>query len=131
MDPLDKLVVSGAELDKELLSTLLFPFIRLDKDESSVRPTPRWNDLNQQQQILVYLLARKAMVTLPDFNIDEEAAAPILIGEITGAGSSARGQLSSLRRKKLVDRTRMGKYYIPNYAIEAVKEVVKSQLEEA
>lgn len=131
MDPLDKLVVSGAALDKELLSTLLFPFIRLDKDDSSVRPTSRWKELNQQQQILVYLLARKAMVTLTDFNLDEETAAPILVGEMTGAGKSARGQLTTLRRKKLADRTRSGKYYVPNYALEAVKEIIKSHLEEA
>ena len=130
MNQLDKLVVSGTELDKELLGTLLFPFVRLDKDDSSVRPASRWKDLNQQQRILVYLLARKAMVNLPNFNVDEEAAAPILIGEMTGAGNSARGQLTSLRKKKLVDRTRTGKYYVPNYALEAVKEIIKSQLKE-
>lgn len=130
MNTLDELVVSGAELDKELLSTLLFPFVRLDKDDSSVRPTSRWKNLNQQQQILLYLLARKAMSALPDFNLDEEEAAPSLIGEATGAGKSARGQLSALLKKKLVNRTQSGKYYVPNYALEAVKEVIKSRLEE-
>lgn len=129
MNTLDELVVSGAELDKELLSTLLFPFVRLDKDDSSVRPTSRWKDLNQQQQILLYLLARKAMRALPDFDLDEEVAAPILIGEMTGAGKSARGQLNSLLKKKLVNRTASGKYCVPNYALEAVKETIKSRLE--
>ena len=129
MNTLDELVVSGAELDKELLSTLLSPFVRLDKDDSSVRPTSRWKNLNQQQQILLYLLARKAMSALPDFNLDEETAAPILIGEMTGAGKSTRGQLNSLLKKKLVNRT-AGKYYVPNYALEAVKEIIQSRLEE-
>lgn len=130
MNTLDELVVSGAELDKELLATLLFPFIRLDKDDSSVRPTSRWKNLNQQQQILLYLLARKAMWALPDFNLDKETAAPILIGEMTGAGKSTRGQLNSLLKKKLVNRTASGKYYVPNYALEAVKEIIQSRLEE-
>jgi len=130
MEPLDKLVVSGAELDRELLSTLLLPFVRLDKDDSSVRPTSRWSSLNQQQQILIYLMARKAMAAHPDFSLDEEAAAPILVGEMTGAGKSARGQLGNLHKKKLVDRTRTSKYYVPNYALESVKEIIKSRLEE-
>ena len=130
MNPLDELVVSGAELDKELLTTILTPFVRLDKDDASVRPTSRWKNLNQQQQILLYLLARKAMSALPNFSLDEEAAAPILIGGMTGAGTSSRGQLNSLLKKKLVNRTASAKYYVPNYALEEVREIIQSRLEE-
>ena len=124
IDPLEKLVRSGTELDKELLATVLAGLVWIDKDSGEVRFTPEGTRLPKKLQILAYLLGQKAAKALG--LVSEELIAPKELATKLGMGGGPlRGQLSMLKKERLVD-TKNGKYYIPNYAIESVKALLQN-----
>lgn len=126
-DPLEKLVVSGEDLNKELLATVLVDLVRVERDTGEVRFTTRAAKLPKNQQILVFLLGRKAAKALG--LIKEEAISPGAMEPKTGMkGGPLRGQLSVLKKSRLVQSDR-GKYFVPNYAIEPVKQIITGQKE--
>ena len=72
---LEDLLVDGKEIDKKLVADLLSPYVKIDKNTYEIRPLGDWNDANANIKILIYLLARKAMIAL-GLNLDEEPCYP-------------------------------------------------------
>lgn len=124
MAELEDLVISGAELDKKLVAETLMPYLQLDQDSCDIRPTKEWKQLSQEQKILSYLLARKAMVAL-HFNIAEEA---VKASEVIGATGLKSGTVYPALRNLLDDgvisQSKEGKYFVPNYAITQIKSML-------
>lgn len=123
-DELESLLVSGKEVDKKLVAEMLSPYIRIDKETCDIRPLSSWDDLKAYKKILLYLVARKAMIAL-GLNLPEENASPTEIMLSTGL---KQGTVNPTLRRLLDDgvvaQTKERKYYIPNYAIEKVKAIV-------
>lgn len=119
IDPLEKLVVSAVEIDRELLATTLADLVQIDKDSGEIRLTRKSVKLSKKLQILTYFLARKAAKALnlvPDDPISpKELSSKLGIG-----GGPLRGQLAVFSKERLI-ASEKGKYWIPNYAIEQVK----------
>jgi len=122
-DPLEKLVVSGIELDRELLATVLSDLIRIDKDSGEIRLTRIAARLPKRLQLLTHLTGRKAAKAL-DLVPEEPISSKELTTKLGMSGGSLRGQLSMLKKERLVD-TKDGKYYVPNYAIDQVKTLLE------
>jgi len=121
---LEDLVVSGQEMDKQLVAEILAPFVKLDKDSISIRPTGAWNGLNNDQKIIVYLIARKAMLAL-GFKIDNEPAKASEIVADTGVKrGTAHPALRKMLDKRLIEQSKDGKYYVPNWAIPSLNSVL-------
>jgi len=121
MAELEDLVVSGEQLDRKFVADILSSYVQLDKDKSTIRPTEEWERLSAEEKILVYLLARKAMVALK-FGIAEEASA----SEITTDTGIKKGTAHPTLRKlaessRLLQQTADRKYFVPNHAITRVK----------
>lgn len=125
MNELEDLVVSGAEMDRRLVKEILEPYVRLDKEACSIRPTEKWEDLGKEEMVIVYLVARKAMRAL-DFPLEvEEVAASELIKQTGIKSGSAYPALRSLLGQRIIDQTsKGGGYFIPNYALERVKSML-------
>ena len=123
-DELESLLVSGKEVDKKLVAEMLSPYLRIDRETCDIRPLSSWDDLKASKKILLYLLARKAMIAL-GLNLPEENASPTEINISTGL---KQGTVNPTLRRLLDDgvvaQTKERKYYIPNYAIEKVKAIV-------
>ena len=123
-DELESLLVSGKELDKKLVTEILSPYLRIDKDTCDIRPLSTWSDVKAYVKILLYLVARKAMVAL-DLNLPEESASAAEIMKNTGL---KKGTVNpSLRRffeDRIVEQTKEKRYYIPNHALEKVKAII-------
>ena len=123
-DELESLLVSGKEVDKKLVAEMLSPYLRIDKETCDVRPLSSWDDLKAYEKILLYLLARKAMIAL-GLNLPEENASPTEIMLSTGL---KQGTINPTLRRLLGDgvvgQTKERKYYIPNFAIEKVKTMI-------
>lgn len=119
---LEDLIVSGGELDRKLVAEILAPYTQLDKDECNIRPTNKWGQLSNDQKILIYLLARKAMVALDDFALNIEGALASEVVSATGVKSgSAHPTLRKLLGNRLIDQARDKRYFVPNYAIPQIK----------
>lgn len=122
-DPLEKLFVSSEELDQELLATVLMDLAKIDRDSGEIRFTSKAVRLPKKLQILIYLMSRKAArahsVISEELISSKELAPKLGIG-----GSSLRGQLSDFTKERLVE-SKSGRYWVPNYAIERVKELLE------
>ena len=123
-DELESLLVSGKEVNKKLVAEMLSPYLRIDRETCDIRPLRSWDDLKAYKKILLYLLARKAMIAL-GLNLPEENASPTEINISTGLKQgTVNPTLRRLFEDGVVAQTKERKYYIPNYAIEKVKSIV-------
>jgi hypothetical protein len=128
MAELTDLIVNGEELDKKLVAEILAPYVRLDKDKHTIRPTEGWTQLSEEQKILVYLLARKAMVAL-SFDLAAEGATASEVVQDTGV---KKGTAHPALRKLLVDdrlleQSEHKRYSVPNYAIPRIKSMLSEK----
>lgn len=129
MSTLDELVVSGAELDRELVATILKPFVRIDRETCAIIPQDRWESLTVQRKVLVFLAARKAMRAL-DFGIAREECSPMEIEAATGVrGGTLRSALKRLADRRTIDKRQNGGYYVPNWALQRVKAALIEPME--
>lgn len=126
MTELEDLIVSGAELDKKLVAEILAPYTQLDKDKCTIRPTKGWSQLSNDQKILVYLIARKAMAALDDFTLDTEGATASEVVVDTGvkSGTAHPTLRKLLSNSRLIDQSQDKRYFIPNHAIPRIKSLL-------
>lgn len=127
---LEELIVSGAELDKRLVTEILAPYIKLDKDTCKIRPTDKWGLLSNDEKILIYLIARKAMVALENFDLSVEGALANEVISDTGVKSgTAYPALRKLLSSRLIEQSRDKRYYVPNYSIPQIKDILSGKKE--
>lgn len=122
-DPLEKLLVSAIELDRELLATVLADLVKIDKDSGEIRFTSKATKLPKRLQILLYLMGRKAAKAL-GLVAEEAIASKEMASKLGMGGGPLRGQLSRLSKERLVESVQ-GKYQVPNYAFESVKALLE------
>jgi len=127
-DELESLLVSGKEMDKKLVAEILEPYLRIDKETCDIRPLSSWNDLKAKIRILLYLIARKAMVAL-GLPLAEERASATEIMQKTGMrkGTVNPALRSLLEDDRLLEQSEDKKYQVPNYAMEKVKGMISGR----
>jgi hypothetical protein len=124
MAELEDLIVSGEELDKKLVAEILAPYVQLDKDKCTIRPTEGWMRLSEGQKILVYLIARKAMIAL-SFNLLIEGATASEVVQDTGVKKgTAHPALRKLLGERLLEQSKDNRYIVPNYAIPQIRSML-------
>ena len=126
MTKLEELVVSGGELDRELIASVLSRFVRLDGDSRSVRFLPAWDQLKNDDKVLVYLIARKAMVAL-DWSEDEAVQPGEVVNDTGLPGGSVRPGLGRLVAKRLVVAIEGQRYQVPNWAINQIRALLSEE----
>jgi hypothetical protein len=125
---LEELLVDTRELDRELVGSVLLPYLRIDRATCEIVPLPAWEDAPNEVRVLLYLLARRAMRAL---NLDlpgaRDAASPVEIERATGIpGGSVRPALKRLLKARIVAKQDGMGYIVPNYSMGRVREFVLS-----
>jgi len=121
---LESLLVSGKEMDAKLVTEILKPYLKIEKETNDIRPSSSWTGLKSNVKILLYLIARKAMVAL-GLPLSEEAASATEIMQKTGMKKgTVNPALRVLFGDGLIKQTEDKKYYVPNVAIEEVKAMI-------
>jgi DNA-binding transcriptional ArsR family regulator len=106
---------------------ILAPYLRIDKETCDIRPLSAWSDLKADIKILLYLIARKAMVAL-GLPLSEERASATEIMQKTGMKKgTVNPALRILYEDKVIDQSEDRKYFIPNYAIEKTKALISAK----
>jgi hypothetical protein len=129
MSPLDELLVSGGELDQELVSTVLKPVLRIDKDSLGIRPQDAWRRLSARARIGAYLLARKAMAALG--LLEDERCRPAEVIRNTGLPSGTvyptlKDMFES--RPQLVDKSADSRYSVPGWAVRELADLISQEV---
>ena len=122
---LEALLVDAGDLDRELVVTVLGPYLRIERTTGDVIPLAPWDTVSTEQRVLLYLLARRAMLAL-GLPVPAAAAAPAEIERATGiAGGSVRPALKRLLKAHLVAKQGRIGYIVPNYAMSRVREYIR------
>ncbi len=127
VDVLDELFGDRADpIDKAALVSALKPHIRLFADTREIVTTENWENLNLQQKILSYMLAKLVFRLRAVITDEEEGVTAVDIERETGLKpGSIRPTLSKLAELRLIRADKQtNKYTIPAFAIsKAVKEI--------
>ena len=124
-DALEALVVGEKKLDRKMLADILSPYVRLDRDTSNISPLEAWLGLGTDLRVLVYLLARKAMILLR-FDLEAERATASEIARNTNLKQDAVNPLlRKMYAEGILDRSKGRRYFVPDDAIERVWEKLK------
>jgi DNA-binding transcriptional ArsR family regulator len=122
---LEDLVVDARELDRELVGTLLRPYLRIDRATCEIIPLEPWDNAPNEVRVLLYLLARRAMRAL-DLALDRAEASPVEIERATGIpGGSVRPALKRLLKARVVAKQDRIGYIVPNYAMSRVRDYIR------
>jgi hypothetical protein len=123
-EDLESLLISGKEMDTKLVAQILSPYLRIDRETCDIRPLRAWTGLKAYVKILLYLLARKAMVAL-DLNLPEESASATEIMQNTGLKKgTVNPALRGFFKDRVIEQDEKRRYYIPNHALEEVKAII-------
>jgi hypothetical protein len=126
-DALEALVVSEKKLNRKLVANILSPYVRLDRDTCNISPLEAWLGLGTDLKILVYLVARKAMVLL-SFSLEAERATSSEIAQDTNLKLDAVNRLlRKMYSEGLLDRSKGRRYFVPDSALDKVWENLKQQ----
>jgi len=117
-DPLTRLVVDEAVINRELLATVLQDRVRLDLSRGSFTFLPGARDrLNNRQHVVAALLARKALHLLKAEFAD--GLRPQELEAATGIkGGTLRPILRVLVERRLIGQSDEKAYVVPGYALE-------------
>jgi hypothetical protein len=117
------LVEEGEQAVDSLLREALEPFVAFSKSGRMVTK-PEFLKLSHQNQILVALLGRHAMVRLKLPGATLEASAETLQSDCLVPLKSAREHLSRSKARRLLEKNATG-YFIPMWALSNVASLVK------
>jgi len=131
MEEIEGALVDIQELSKEIMKTVLGPYVQFDPNKQEFIFTERWAKLENNLKILTYLIGRKGMVAQGHLS-DEEPVAHKAIGTQTQLPRGSVGYtVKMLYDGKLIDKTDTGKYYVTNAKLLIVKGMIERAIEQA
>ncbi len=126
-DALEELVIGEKKLDRKLVADILSPYVRLDRDTRNISPIEAWLGLGTDLKILVYLVARKAMMLLR-FGLEAERATANEISSDTNLKLDAVNRLlRKMYAEGLLDRSKGRRYFVPDDVLDRVMEKLRQQ----
>lgn len=122
-DELDDFIVDENEpVDKKLLALIIKPYINSIGKNGVIDHTDRFENSPAWKKTLVYLCCRKVMFIKEI--IEDEPTGPKIISENTNISlDSAKNISRDKNLKKLVAKDK-GKYFISNYKLKLIKEIL-------
>ena len=105
------------------MGEVISPYVKIDKNTCEIRPLRPWNDAKAYIKILIYILARKAMVAW-GLNIEEAASNTEIISNTGLKKGTVHPAVRQFYNEKTLEYTKQKKYYVPNHAVEKVKSMI-------
>lgn len=125
MPELSELLIDRAQLDEELLTTTLLPLVGIDKERLEVVPREGWPSLTPRQMLVTVLLARKAMCSMAEVDLDVEGLSSKDLESATALkGGTVRSSLFRLKDKTVIAQDAKGLYYVPTPAVPRAVETI-------
>lgn len=123
-DEFDNLIVSSNDvINKKIIADLLTHFVKISTD-GEVLFENTFFSLDNKRKLLIYLLTRKVMKIKNIGSLEAEEAGPSEISNKTGiAFGSVTWTVRDMDNKFI--KSINGKYYVPNYYIEKIKDLFK------
>ncbi|MFH0986560.1 MAG: hypothetical protein V1911_00760 [Candidatus Micrarchaeota archaeon] len=122
-DPLDTLFVRGDEVNRELLSSILTRYVRLD-EKGRIFPLSQFYSETNKNRVIIALLSRKAISLKTG---TEESISPSELGKLIDLpDGSLRPTLRELVDEKLADDEN-SRYKISSHAVRRCSEILEKK----
>lgn len=131
MEEIEGALIDIQELSKEVMKTVLGPYVQFDPNKQEFIFTERWAKLENNLKILTYLIGRKGMVAQGHLSDEEPVAQKTIITQTQLPNGSVGYSVKMLYDGKLIDKTGMGKYYVTNAKLLIVKGMIERAVERA
>jgi len=126
-NPLSALIQDDSvELDLELLTALLKDYVKLSKD-GAISPLRPFYDKDNQQKLLIMLLAYKAKNILFEGEAEGVAPSALIATQIMAEGSVKSTLKHLLEKTHEIKKDTKGGYYIPAYLLPDIEKRLKSE----
>jgi len=123
-DALDKLIVDESEsLDINLLASLVSNYLKFTKEGEMIFEK-YFYELKDWQKLLIYLLARKAILVKKLQKNFEEKISPAEISRLLGIKAPTIRKYVSKDLKGII-KSENGKYFVPNYNLFKCEKILK------
>jgi hypothetical protein len=119
-DALDALFVQEAEISNEVLRDLLVKYVQFSP-EGKIFTKAEFTRLPNKQKILVILLSKKVLKL--KISLEEETTGLDVINSTGLTRGSVYPALRELQEKDRLVTSKDGKYWIPNYAINNIRQM--------
>jgi hypothetical protein len=101
-------------LSKELMKSVLGPYMQFDPNRQQFVFTEEWDALNNNLKLLTYLIGRKGISATGHLSDEEAASSKTIIKQTHLPGGSVNYSVKMLFDDKIIDKTESGKCYVPN-----------------
>ena len=131
MEEIEGALVDIQEISKDVMKTVLGPYVRFDPNRQEFIFTESWAKLNNNLKILTYLIGRKGMVAQGHLSDEEPVAQKVIITQTQLPAGSVGYSVKLLYDGKLIDKTETGKYYVTSAKLLIVKGMIEKAVEGA
>ena len=120
--------MDGDSLDRDLLKSLTAPNAKIYRNAGryEIAFTDIGNDLTVRQKLLVFLLARKILWDTEIIEVEGMTPSE-LESETHIAGGTIRPILGKLMDARLVQKDDEGRYFVPNYSLNKIREELEKK----
>ncbi len=112
-------------LSKELMKSVLGPYVQFDPTRQEFVFTEEWNKLNNNLKLLTYLIGRKGVSASGHLSDEEAASSKTIIEQTHLPGGSVNYSVKMLFDDKIIAKTGSGKCYVPSAKLHIVAGMIR------
>lgn len=101
-------------LSKELMMSVLGPYVQFDPGRQEFVFTEEWNKLNNNLKLLTYLIGRKGVSVAGHLSDEEAAESKTIIEQTRLPSGSVNYSVKVLFDGRIIAKTESGKCYVPS-----------------
>ena len=101
-------------VSKELMKSVLGPYVQFDRVKQEFVFTERWNELSNPLKLLTYLVGRKGLYAAGYLNDEEAVAHGSMVEQMHLPSGSVGYAAKNLFDRKIIAKTDSGKYFVPS-----------------
>lgn len=125
MEEIEGGLVDIGALSKELMKSVLGPYVQFDPGRQEFIFTEEWNKLNNNLKLLTYLIGRKGMLASGHLSDEEVVSSKTIIEQTQLPGGSVNYSVKTLFDAKIIAKTESGKCYVSNAKLHIVAGMIR------
>lgn len=125
MEEVERGLVDIDALSKELMKSVLGPYVQFDPSRQEFVFTEEWSKLNNNMKLLIYLIGRKGVLASGHLSDEEAASSKTIIEQTHLPGGSVNYAVKMLFDGKIIAKTESGKCYVPNAKLRIVAGMIQ------
>lgn len=130
MEGIERGLVDIDALSKELMKSVLGPYVQFDPKRQEFVFTEEWNELNNNLKLLTYLIGRKGVSASGHLSDEEAVSSKTIIEQTHLPSGSVNYAVKMLFDGKTIAKTESGECYVPSAKLHIVAGMIRDAQKE-